>query len=121
MGRYHLKKPGTTMMMSLAFAAVGLLFVALSIPLIRGSVSPNRRYGFRTAKTLSSPDIWYAANRIAGVDLLIGGLVTVVGCLMLARLAVGNPTLPLKWLGLMLVVIPRLLAMAHSYWRVARL
>jgi uncharacterized membrane protein len=56
-----------------SFALVGILFVALSIPLIRNRVPPNRFYGFRTAKTLSDPKIWYEVNRISGNDLLIAG------------------------------------------------
>ena len=41
---------------------VGLLIVGLSIPLIRRRVKPNRLYGFRTPKTMSSEQIWYEAN-----------------------------------------------------------
>ena len=51
---------------SLAFCGVGLLFVVLSIPLIQERVPPNSIYGFRTAKSLSDPNIWYAINRISG-------------------------------------------------------
>jgi hypothetical protein len=49
----------------------GLLMV-LAIPMALGMVPPNRYYGFRTSKTLASPEIWYAANRIAGWWLLVG-------------------------------------------------
>jgi uncharacterized membrane protein len=45
---------------------VPVVALALSIPMILGKVSPNKAYGFRTPKTLSSPEIWYAANRAAG-------------------------------------------------------
>ena len=44
---------------------VGLLFIALSIPLIQERVPPNSTYGFRTAKSLSDSKIWYAINRIS--------------------------------------------------------
>jgi hypothetical protein len=43
-----------------------MVIVAVMIPLVAGVVPPNRWYGFRTRKTLSSPDIWYRANRAAG-------------------------------------------------------
>jgi uncharacterized membrane protein len=43
-----------------------IVFAALAAPLALGKVPPNGFYGFRTPKTLSSPDIWYPANRIAG-------------------------------------------------------
>ncbi len=58
---------------SLLFAMVGLMFVGLSIPLIKGWVGPNHFYGFRTAKSLSNPRIWYEINRVSGGDLLIAG------------------------------------------------
>ena len=58
---------------TLLFALVGILFIGLSIPLIRNRVPPNRFYGFRTAKTLSDPKIWYEVNHISGNDLLVAG------------------------------------------------
>jgi len=58
---------------TLLFALVGVLFVGLSIPLIRNRVPPNRFYGFRTPKTLSDPKIWYEVNHIQGNDLLVAG------------------------------------------------
>ena len=70
-----------TTLYSLLFSGVGVLFIALSIPLILERVPPNSTYGFRTGKTLSDPKIWYAANRIAGYDLLIAGLVIALGSL----------------------------------------
>jgi len=64
---------------SLLFGGVGLLFVALSIPLIQERVPPNSTYGFRTAKSLSDPNIWYAINRISGRDLLVAGALIGLG------------------------------------------
>jgi hypothetical protein len=46
----------------------------LSIPLILEKVPPNRWYGFRVAKTLSSERIWYKTNRVAGFDLVWAGI-----------------------------------------------
>ena len=45
---------------------VPLLALALAVPLILEKVPPNNTYGFRTSKTLSAPEIWYPANRVAG-------------------------------------------------------
>ena len=49
---------------------VPLAALVLSIPMILGKVPPNGAYGFRTAKTLSSPEVWYPANRAAGWFML---------------------------------------------------
>lgn len=43
-----------------------LLFLVVAAPMTLGWVPPNRFYGMRTDKTLSSPEIWYPANRAAG-------------------------------------------------------
>ncbi len=45
---------------------IPLLFLALAAPMTLGLVPPNRFYGMRTDKTLSSPEIWFPANRAAG-------------------------------------------------------
>ena len=51
---------------------VGAAAIAIvSIPLILKLVPRNSFYGFRTAATLSSDEIWFPANRFAGWALLI--------------------------------------------------
>ena len=45
------------------------LIAIVAIPLILRQVPPNGLYGFRTPKTLSSPEIWYEANRMSGIYL----------------------------------------------------
>jgi uncharacterized membrane protein len=59
----------------------------LSIPLIQQRVPPNRCYGFRTAKTLSEPKIWYEVNRIQGKDLFVAGALITISSLMMLLLA----------------------------------
>jgi uncharacterized membrane protein len=54
----------------------------LCIPLVLKLVPPNRLYGFRTRKTLSSPEIWYPANVFAGYALMLAAAVTalIISC-----------------------------------------
>ena len=66
------------------FVSDGLLLVAVSVPLIRRRVKPNLVYGFRVAKTLSDPGVWYAANEYAGRMLLRAGAFIAPFCLALA-------------------------------------
>lgn len=56
------------------YVLVGLVFALLGTPLALRRVPPNWVYGFRTARTMRDPDVWYAANRIAGIDLVLCGL-----------------------------------------------
>ena len=60
----------------LALAAYVLPGVAIvfSIPMMLGVVPPNRFYGYRTRKTLSSEAVWYRANRAAGWSLFLCGI-----------------------------------------------
>lgn len=66
------------------FVCIGLLMVALAIPLILGRVPPNTWYGFRIRLTLDDPRIWYPANRYAAWLLLAVGGLTIVAALVLA-------------------------------------
>jgi hypothetical protein len=50
------------------------LAVAFGIPMALGLIPPNRFYGYRTRKTLSSGDVWYRANRVSGWSLAIAGI-----------------------------------------------
>ena len=72
---------------SFLFALVGLLFVGLSIPLIQKRVPPNRYYGFRTARTLSDPKIWYEVNHLSGNDLFVAGALITISSLTMLLLA----------------------------------
>jgi uncharacterized membrane protein len=62
---------------------IPLVIIALAIPLIAGWAPPNFWYGVRTPKTMSSPRIWYPANRRAGIYLLIASSVTLLAMLAL--------------------------------------
>ncbi|MFA5423865.1 MAG: SdpI family protein [Phycisphaerae bacterium] len=61
-----------------AFTLIGLLFIAISIPLLLGRVSPNIWYGFRTKKTISDSSIWYKANKYMAKGFLILGMVQIL-------------------------------------------
>lgn len=62
--------------MALSVILTGLIIGGLAIPLLLGKVPPNELYGIRTAKTMSSPAIWYAANAYGGKALLMAGIAT---------------------------------------------
>jgi formate hydrogenlyase subunit 3/multisubunit Na+/H+ antiporter MnhD subunit len=54
------------------------LIAILCVPLLLGKVAPNGYYGFRTAKTMSSHEIWYVANRFAAINLIVASVVGLV-------------------------------------------
>jgi uncharacterized membrane protein len=65
---------------------VGVLLFAVGVALALNLVPPNPFVGVRTSKTWSSPEVWYAANRSAGINVAIAGVVLVAAALVVPRL-----------------------------------
>ena len=103
------------MIVNVVFSMTSLLFIGLSIPLILGKVKPNSTYGMRTAKTLSNPETWYAANKVMGRDLLLAGIAMLVTSLIVLSMGDGQKleTAALIQVGVMMVAL--LLAVLHSF------
>jgi uncharacterized membrane protein len=57
-------------MRSQPFFIPAVIFVVISVPLVLGIVPPNRIYGVRTRRSLSSPEVWRRTNRVAGWGVL---------------------------------------------------
>jgi uncharacterized membrane protein len=88
-----------------AFVFEGLLFCALGIPLALRKIPPNSLYGFRTPKTLSRPDVWYAANHSMGVDLTIAGAIIAVAAVINAIVFRDRPLRDLSLLNVAITAI----------------
>ena len=105
----------------LVYVGLSVLLALVGVPLMLGKVPPNRVYGFRTAKTLSDPAIWYPANKTAGRNLLIAGVCSAllsIGVVKVSSLVEPN-TVP--WLCVAALGLPLLLAVAHSFAFLSRL
>ena len=113
--RKRAKRITKTTLYTLLFDGVGLLFIAVSIPLIQERVPPNSTYGFRTTKTVSDPKIWYAINRISGLDLLIAGVLITLGSVALVFLGQHLEPLQVVLALLLLMVFTLLGAALHGY------
>lgn len=58
---------------ALIFGLVGLLFIALGVPLLRRRVKPNIWYGLRSPETLADERLWFDANaRLGRNQILLG-------------------------------------------------
>lgn len=56
------------MFILLAFPVLATLY---ALPLLFGWVGPNPIYGFRNDRTRANRTLWYRANRIAGLAILV--------------------------------------------------
>ena len=54
------------------------LIIGVSFPLILKRIPRNGLYGFRTPRTCASDEVWYPANRFAGVAMGIAGVVWLI-------------------------------------------
>ena len=59
----------------LLYGIGGVFLIAISLPMMYDKVPPNGFYGFRTPRTMSDPNLWYPANRVAGRNLAVAGVI----------------------------------------------
>ncbi len=67
-------------------ALLGALLFVVGGALALKLVPPNSVIGVRTHKTRSSLDVWYTANRSAGITVFIAGIVIVGAALVVPLL-----------------------------------
>ena len=96
------------------------MLILLGIPLILRIVPPNYIYGFRIPKTLSDDGVWYAANYVAGWDLVLAGVAQFVVLSAYPMIPGLRDLQPSQFI--MTTQMPILLvAISHSSWRVWRM
>ncbi len=66
----------------LLYGIGGVLLIAISLPMIYDKIPPNGFYGFRTRRTMSDPNVWYPANRVAGRNLALAGVIVATTALV---------------------------------------
>lgn len=59
----------------ITFLITGLIFSALSIPLIKRKVKINNWYGIRLPQTTKSESVWYEVNATMGKYLFVFGII----------------------------------------------
>jgi uncharacterized membrane protein len=98
----------------LLFITICALIAVLSVPLALRLIKPNLIYGFRTPRTLSSPDIWYPANVFAGRALLLASVISGAGFWLAPAAILGRTE---TVLAILLVPIGSALAASLLYLR----
>jgi uncharacterized membrane protein len=97
---------------------VPLMLVALSVPLIYQIVPRNRFYGFRTRYTMSSDQVWYRANKMCGIALLVAGILWLALALVLPNTVTSTQLADrlVRWFGIGSLT----LALLISTWLIYR-
>ncbi len=99
------------------FLFVGLLFVGISLPLVRRRVPPNQLYGLRVPATFADEWVWYEANARSGRDFITLGLaIMVVAVVLPFAVRIREPAYSLVLAGVLLVGT---IAAAIRGWRTA--
>ena len=61
----------------LIYIFMGVLFIAISIPLIKRKVKINNWYGVRLPQTMKNEEIWYEVNEKSGKHLFAFGTIII--------------------------------------------
>jgi len=69
--------PDLKMTACILLIGIGILTIALSVPMFLRKVKRNGIYGFRTPLTLSSDEVWYPSNRYAAITMMIWSAVAI--------------------------------------------
>jgi hypothetical protein len=103
------------------FVIVSVVFVIIGIPFYLEKVGPNTWSGFRVAKTFSSPEIWYAANKTMGLDLIIAGIALLAVSVSLMIIGKKHKRIPVYRINFIAFLTVLLAATAHCFWTLSRL
>ena len=61
----------------LIYLLMGIIFIAVSIPLIKRKVKINNWYGVRLPQTMKNEEIWYEVNEKSGKHLFAFGIIII--------------------------------------------
>jgi uncharacterized membrane protein len=69
----------------------GILFIVVSLPLLRGSIPMNRFYGFRIPKAFTSDANWYAINKYGAKALIFWSMVMILSGALFLLIGISSP------------------------------
>ena len=81
----------------LLYAVVGIVLIALAIPMLLRRIPPNPIYGLRLPATYRDEQVWYDANAASGRDLVVLGIVAVLFGVLPPSLGWGGGSHALTW------------------------
>ena len=108
---------GELLTVSLIFTAVGILFIALSIPLINRRIPPNHLYGFRVPAAFASEQVWYDINEYSARMMRRTGIVVLIAALLPLAMRIDPSVFTIIMLSLLLggVAVMIILSFKHLH------
>ena len=85
------------------YMVIGVLFIALGIPLAARRVPPNGLYGYRVPATVNDPKVWYPVNETCGRWMVATGLATIAATWGFERAGLMKDAYALSVTGVMLL------------------
>lgn len=70
--------------LQITYILLGILMIALALPLRAEKIKPNIWYGFRVRATLEDPELWYAVNKHVALRMLWTGVAMIVSAVGLS-------------------------------------
>ncbi len=96
----------------------GLALAGLSVPLILHNIPPNSWYGLRISAMAEDPQLWYRVNAYIGRRILVVGLGTALGVIILYYTSANNvERYALSCMGLFLALFLWGVITSHLYVR----
>jgi uncharacterized membrane protein len=105
----------------LLYGIGGVFLIAISLPMMYDKVPPNGFYGFRTPRTMSDPNVWYPANRVAGRNLAVAGAIVSTTALVVFAM---HKSIPPRTAALTLLIVSMaslIGAVVHSFIALRRM
>ena len=83
----------TKMLSNIATPSIlcGILFIVISLPLLRGSIPMNRFYGFRISRGFTSNANWYAINKYGAKALIFWSIVMIASGVLFLFVSLPSP------------------------------
>lgn len=90
--------------------SMAILFIMISIPLIKKTIKPNGTYGFRIKKSFESEENWYKINYYGGKQMILWSpLLLIIGALdFILPFSVNSILFYISLFGVIVILMPPL-------------
>lgn len=85
---------------ALSLLCLGILVIAVNVPLLQGKIKRNPLYGIRTPKAFESDELWFKINRYGAKQMILWSALTAVLGALTFFIPFATPTQLIVWFSL---------------------